>query len=214
MKCRGLTLMELLVALAVVALLIALLLPAVQAAREAGRRTHCSSNLRQVAFAMHAYEGINRVFPSTAQNNYSFHVALLPHLEQKALFQEFNFSLNGMEYRGPLLYRRIQIFECPSDDSRTRVPKFAAAANYHGNWGTGNVVYGNNGIFSYHDDRPGFVRFLPLNAITDGLSQTAMLAEVLASDDSSHRLRVLWHAPRSGPSHFEQFVAACREVPR
>jgi prepilin-type processing-associated H-X9-DG protein len=210
----ALTLVELLVVLAIIGGLCALLLPAVQAAREAGRRAHCSSNLRQVSLAMHAYEGINRVLPSTAQNNYSFHVSLLPHLEQTSLFGQFDFSLNGMEYHGPLLYQRVPVFECPSDDSRKQVPKFPAVTNYHGNWGTGNLMYGNNGIFSYHDDRPGFVLFLPLRFITDGLSHTAMLSEAVASDDSSHRLRVFWEGPLTEIAQFEQFVSACREAPR
>jgi prepilin-type N-terminal cleavage/methylation domain-containing protein len=64
MRARGFTLVELLVVMAIIGILIALLLPAVQAAREAGRRTQCSNHLHQMALAWHVHHDVYRFYPT------------------------------------------------------------------------------------------------------------------------------------------------------
>src|SRR5438552_1850313 len=94
---RGFTLVELLVVIAIIGVLVALLLPAVQMAREAARRTQCTNHQRQLALAAHNFHDINRAFPpgvyqlkfSAAPQfrGISVYVKLLPYLEQANLAQ-------------------------------------------------------------------------------------------------------------------------------
>ncbi len=128
---RGFTLVELLVVIAIIGILVALLLPAVQAAREAARRTQCGNNCKQVALAVHNYHNTHGQFPpgygytdvEDRQPNYQWAwcVRLLPYLEQQAAAEKIDWTLNpGATWDYSPAHRqavsqRIASFECPSD---------------------------------------------------------------------------------------------------
>ena len=104
----GFTLVELLVVIAIIGILIALLLPAVQAAREAARRTQCSNNVKQMVLALHNYHAVYKTFPfghlylgihdnDPADNNggsaFGWAWSILPFCEQGPLFNQFDSTL-------------------------------------------------------------------------------------------------------------------------
>lgn len=100
---RGFTLVELLVVIAIIGMLVALLIPAVQAARGAARRTACSNNLKQLGLAILNYESANAKYPPgqkwTAlpgkenRGDYSWMSQILPYMEESAVYDRFNFKL-------------------------------------------------------------------------------------------------------------------------
>src|SRR3712207_7271238 len=86
------TLLELLVVIAIIGVLVALLLPAVQAAREAARRTRCANNLKQIGLALHNYEDAYKRLPAgtmgcCSPNGANWAVAVFPFLELNTLFK-------------------------------------------------------------------------------------------------------------------------------
>ncbi len=91
---RGFTLVELLVVIAIIGILVALLLPAVQAAREAARRTECINNLKQIGLGVQNHHDQRGYLPAyvVGDNRMSFWVAILPYLEQGNLYDRFDFT--------------------------------------------------------------------------------------------------------------------------
>ena len=136
---RGFTLVELLVVIAIIGILIALLLPAVQAAREAARRTQCKNNLKQIGLALHNYADSFKVFPPSSTSgigngvwNYpgagpsdatihlhSFASLLLPYLEQENISEAVNYNVSALDpVNRNIASQILPFYRCPSYSGR------------------------------------------------------------------------------------------------
>lgn len=138
MRRRGFTLIELLVVIAIIAILIALLLPAVQEARAAARRTSCRNNLHQIGIAMHNYYERHKVFPwgygggtsgSGTDTGWGWAVMILPDMEQTNLYESLQVGkVLPPGAPTPATQMVLQAYLCPSDTG----PEVNASRGDHG----------------------------------------------------------------------------------
>jgi prepilin-type N-terminal cleavage/methylation domain-containing protein len=196
MARRGFTLTELLVAIAIIGGLVALLLPAVQQAREAARRTKCTNNLRQIGLALQGYHDIWKAYPPLLAHNgrisletsfeegwWSWNARILPYVEQKPLYDQIDINHDALL---PFLTRvnldqvsqRLSPLLCPSDPFSPKIwsedwgrgQLMAAHSNYLGCRGSTRTVPGD-GVF------PATNVVARMQEVTDGLSNTLHVGE-------------------------------------
>ena len=189
MRRRGFTLIELLVVIALIAILISLLLPAVQQAREAARRTQCTNNLKQISLAIHHYHDAFQVLPlvslDTGHSKSSAFVAILPYLDQANAYQKYDFNQgNSSAANLAVVSQRIAAYLCPSAVIRRQVPisgcdandrapgTYAVSTGSGDPWGTSASGNPLNGAIS--NSGSGKTSFA---SITDGTSQTLLAGE-------------------------------------
>ena len=209
------TLIEILVVIAIIAILIGLLIPAVQAARASARRMQCSNHLKQIGLATHQYLEAYQVFPSGSNGLvYSMHSALLPYLEQNQMYHGINFNQvsSSEQFRNSTLsYTATAFFWCPSDpipaSSYARPTLFPGFTNYAVNLGDDADARQLNGFMgSVGNTEPG--QFI------DGLSSTVQMSEFLVGRrDQAERSRSIYVPQdfKTGPvTGYEAFATRCR----
>ncbi len=192
---RGFTLVELLVVIAIIGILIALLLPAVQAAREAARRTQCVNNLKQLGVGLQNYHDVNNSFPpmkggttssypSTPPTNYgraSGLIALLPYVEQQAMYDQIRAGDASYPPFGPAAWsgwtpwnHQVPGYLCPSDPRPSPTGNAIGEHNYAFN--LGDTV--NNNCWAT-STRGMFAQTIgvKISQVLDGTSNTIAMSE-------------------------------------
>jgi prepilin-type N-terminal cleavage/methylation domain-containing protein/prepilin-type processing-associated H-X9-DG protein len=195
----GFTLIELLVVIAIIGILVGLVLPVVQAAREAARRTQCTNNLKQIGLAALNYESMNGTLPASNivtgstgavvwKNNFSTLTRILPELEQESAYNAANFAQkDSSPINTTVCGLLVQAFLCPSD------PQSSSQAFNDRGTVFGRTNYGScDGdwyVFSFPGAGPNWAGMPSRTAFTvngarqiaqlsDGMSNTLLYAEV------------------------------------
>jgi prepilin-type N-terminal cleavage/methylation domain-containing protein/prepilin-type processing-associated H-X9-DG protein len=204
---HGFTLVELLVVIAIIGILVALLLPAIQAAREAARRSSCQNNLKQLGIALLLHHDAHRAFPAGARMKLgpmgpevlaNANIAILPFLEEQAVARQWKYDLQYWEQSVSTLETPVEVFICPSNGSQAVVdPLFdslgvspgtaLATTDYAYSRGVTNAWCVSNeypltetGVF--HIVAEGYARPTTIQQITDGTSHTIAMGEAAGGE--------------------------------
>jgi prepilin-type processing-associated H-X9-DG protein len=190
-------LIELLVVIAIIAVLIALLLPAVQAAREAARRIHCTNNLKQIGLSSHNYEsstgsfqasnlmlGVGNTTPTWA-NNWSAIARCLPYAEQGTIWNNLNFDVKDSAVQNTTFCGTlIKTFVCPSDGNTQAFNDGGTVfggTNYGSNDGDWYIFGGFvPATYAGTNSRGAFAvnRARRVSDFSDGLSNSILFSEI------------------------------------
>lgn len=182
---RGFTLIELLVVIAIIAVLIALLLPAVQQAREAARRTQCKNNFKQLGLALHNYHDTHNALPPgyiapSGSDQFTWPFLILNQLEQNALYDQVDFEFPSWDLCNSsfsdVLKVALPVLQCPSDGESDFNHSCRTRNNFVANAGLGALV-------PYTQASPAGLfrrnRSSRFRDIHDGLSNSAGMSETI-----------------------------------
>jgi prepilin-type N-terminal cleavage/methylation domain-containing protein/prepilin-type processing-associated H-X9-DG protein len=191
-KAAAFTLVELLVVIAIIGILVALLLPAVQAAREAARRTSCINNQVQLALAIHSYEFHFETLPPGVTNptgpirnepqglHISWITRVLPYFEENTLYKHFDFAAGAYApVNAKVRGAEVVSLECPSEPGEfLNEGQTIAQSSYVGchNDIEAPINTDNNGLLFLNSK----IRY---SEIEDGSSKTILLSEALLDAD-------------------------------
>ncbi len=237
----GFTLIELLVVIAIIAILVALLLPAVQQAREAARRSQCKNNFKQLGLALHNYHDTHRVFPPgyisdvfhpnrdpetfDGPQGWAWGMMLLPFLEQGVVYDQFQILLPSWHpNNAPAARAVLPVFICPSatgtegpmtvrDDDGNAIATFSRSTY------VANVGHDEPWEYAVTDHAPysngPFFRNskIATQDVTDGLSNTVFLGEhtPLVSDKTWVGVPTGASVCANNPARFAPVVIDCDE---
>lgn len=181
----GFTLVELLVVIGIISILVGLLLPAVQAVREAARRTQCTNNLKQLGLALHNYHGVHREIPQEEyfvgeipvdedfvglSSAWTWGTMVLPFVEQTALYNTFDTRFSPTDAMNiERIGTPLSVFRCPSEVANRveLVADFLTFEEY-------SLSVDN---YAYNGEVPE--NGLKFGDVTDGLSNTFLLSETV-----------------------------------
>ncbi len=177
-KHEGFTLIELLVVLAIIGLLVALILPAVQSARAAARKSTCANHLKQLAVALHSYHELKNTLPAGSYvigpsfgtlSGWGWGSMILPQIEQGSLYNTLDFHIGtAVAANRSRISTPIPTWICPSDSPEQTID-VELPGHPHAVVASGNYA-GVTAMLSAMSN----VRF---RDVTDGLSQTLMVGE-------------------------------------